>query len=115
MDERDYWSHLEFRVCDEFAGMEDEKLRQLWCDGFVPSEYLVTGRRPRIVGRAWICRGSDQAEWDFTLRLPHRVRSRDDIVWISLLPPQNVTRWLSVDEERRQIKIKPSFAVPDLA
>jgi hypothetical protein len=115
MDEHEYWSRLEFRVCREFAGMPDGKLRNKWCDGFIPSQYLVTGRRPRIVGKAWICAGSQQAEWEFTLRLPRRIKSRKDIDWAALLPAEDVNGWLSLDEERRRITIEPGAAVPDPA
>jgi hypothetical protein len=30
------------------------------------------------------------------------------------MPPENVTRWLAVDEDRKLIQIDPGEAVPDL-
>jgi hypothetical protein len=42
------------------------------------------------------------------------MRSRDQIDWASLLPPSNVTRWISFDESRRTIEIEPAAARPDL-
>jgi hypothetical protein len=115
MDEADYWASLEYRVCREFAGMPERRLQYLWCDGFIPSEYRLDDPQPRITGRAWICNGPKQAEWEFALLLPRPFRSRQEIDWASLLPAENVTRWLSLDERTRRIEMEPAAAVPDLA
>jgi hypothetical protein len=112
--EADYWVRLAFRICREFAGMSDRHLQYLWCDGITPEEYLLDDPAPRITGRAWICNGPKQDEWNFTLFLPHPVDSREEINWASLLPPENVTRWLALDRGRC-IQIDPLAAVPDLA
>ena len=114
MEEEDYWSWLEFRLCREFRGMTEEQLSDYWCDGMYAEAYLVTGRRPCILGRACICKGSHQALWKFELLLPHRVKSRGDIDWAAIMPAEDVTRWLAVDKERRFIQIEPAAAVPDL-
>ncbi|HBI41439.1 MAG TPA: hypothetical protein DDY78_01100 [Planctomycetales bacterium] len=115
MNEADFWARLEYRVCREFAGMPETHLRHLWCDGFIPEQYLLGDQAPRISGRAWICNGRRQAEWEFTLLLPRPVNSRDEIEWSSLLPPENMTRWLSLDQAGKRIDIEPAAAVPDLA
>jgi hypothetical protein len=115
MNEDHFWGSLEFRICREFKGMPTGKLQRMWCDGLVPKQYFVSGRRPRIIGTAWICGGTDQREWEFILRLPSRINSREEIDWSSLLPPENVTRWISIDEERGRIQIEPAAAIPDLS
>jgi hypothetical protein len=74
MGEADYRASLEYRVCREFAGMAEHRLRWLWCDGFIPQQYLISEPTPRIVGRAWICDGPSQHDWEFTLFLPRRGR-----------------------------------------
>ena len=114
MNEATYWASLEYRVGREFAGMLDGRLRCLWCDGFLPEQYLLDDNRPRITGRAWICKGSQQEEWEFTFLLPNPVGSLNEIDWASLLPPDNVTRWLSLDQTGMYIEIDPAAAVPDL-
>ena len=91
MDEAEYWVRLEYRVCREFTGMRERRLQYLWCDGFIPGEYLLDDPRPRITGRAWICNGPRQAEWEFTLLLPRPFHSREDIDWGLLLPADSVT------------------------
>ena len=60
--------------------MQNLDLRYLWCDGFTPERYLLHGSEPRITGRAWICHGTRQDEWKFTLFLPQPVKSRDEFV-----------------------------------
>ncbi len=113
MVESDYWVHLEFRVCREFAGMRENHLRGFWCDGFIPAQYLLEGPSPCIKGRAWICNGPRQDEWKFTLFLNHPAGSSSEIDWASLLPAENVTRWLAVDAKGKRIQIEPSAAVAD--
>jgi hypothetical protein len=115
MVESDYWVNLEFRVCREFAGMLENRLRFLWCDGFIPEQYLLEGPSPRIRGRSWICNGPRQDEWEFTLVLNHPVDSLSEIDWASLLPAENVTRWLTADTLGKRIQIDPSAAVADAA
>ncbi len=115
MIESDYWVALEFRICHEFAGMQENHLRFLWCDGLLPEQYQLEGPSPCINGRVWICNGSLQEKWEFTLFLDHPVRSPSEIDWPALLPPENVTRWLAVDLSGKHVEIEPSAAVADAA
>ena len=115
MDEKSFWVSLEFRLCGEFAGLSERRYQYFWCDGFIPSQYLLDDSSPRITGKAWICNGQRQAEWDFALLLPKPFRSREEIDWASLLPPPSVTRWMAFDDGRRYIEIEPAVALPDLA
>jgi hypothetical protein len=81
MTEPDFWPHLEFRLCREFAGLPDNHLRFLWCDGFIPEQYLLDDPSPRITGLAWICRGANQEQWSFTLLLNRPYGSRSESDW----------------------------------
>jgi hypothetical protein len=108
--EADYWLRLEYRVCRELAGMEDKALRFLWCDGFIPEQYLLDEPTPRITGHAWIGNGPrKQDRWKFTLFLDQAVCNRDEISWSALLPPDDVTGWLGVDLDHRQIEFNLRF------
>jgi hypothetical protein len=113
MNEDEYWLALEFRVCREFAGMPENHLRFHWCDGFSPQQYQLEGPFACITGRAWICDGPKQEEWDFTLLLKPPASSQSEIDWSSLLPPENVSQWLAVDLALKRIEIEPSAAVID--
>src|SRR5579872_3955841 len=93
--------------------MPERHPQYLWCDGFDASEYVLNGPSPRITDRCWICNRPHQAEWEFALLLPKSIRSRKDIDWASLAPPENVTRWMTFDERRQYIEIDPAVAVPD--
>jgi hypothetical protein len=113
MDEACYWVSLEYRICREFGAMQNWDLRHYWCDGLIPERYHLLGSEPRITGRAWICYGQRQQEWTFTLYLPEPIDSQEEIDWASLLPPENVTRWLAFDQETRCIQVEPSAAILD--
>jgi hypothetical protein len=115
VDEREYWSSLEFRVCRELDGMRRKHRGTLWCDGFAPGAYFLSDPIPRIEGITWIGYDANTDEWRFTLYLTRPVATRDDIEWDSLLPAENVTCWLAIDEPGRRLQIEPSAAVPDLA
>ena len=114
MHEDFFWLSLEYRLCHEFAGMPSRYLRSLWCDGITPQFYLLDNEVPKITGRAWICPGQRQEEWDFTLFLPHPYESRETIDWAALLPPGNVTCWIALDPHRKILQIEPAAAVPNL-
>ena len=58
MDEDTFRLRLEYRVCRELAGMALREVRVFWCDGFIPSHYLLGDRPPRITGTAWIVQGA---------------------------------------------------------
>jgi hypothetical protein len=67
---------------------------------------------PRITGLAWIGSVPRQEQWAFELVLPNTVRSLEHVPWHTLLPAEDVTDWLSIDLEKRQIRIVPSVGVP---
>ena|GEM_PF-855521 len=114
MDERDYWLRLEYRVCHELDGLRHTEARPYWCDGFEPRGYFVDGPNPRILGHAWMGIGPRyQERWEFTLLLDRPVRSAGEIEWSALLPPDDVTRWLTVDPGHKSLVIEPSAAVRD--
>ena len=110
MVEAEFWSSLEYRLSREFIRLRERRYQYFWCDGFIPSEYLLDGPSPRIIGRCWICNWDAQASWEFALLLPGPVASREAVDWASLHPAEHVTDWLSFDEDRRQIEIEPAAA-----
>jgi hypothetical protein len=110
VDEDNFWSRLEYRVSAEMAGLADRQLRGLWCDGFLPDLYLLDDPSPRIEGRASV--GYDgQGEWRFSLLLPATVACREGVPWSSLLPPPDVTQWLTVDRVGKRLVLEPAVAV----
>jgi hypothetical protein len=104
VDEQDFWVRLEFRICAEFAGFADVRLRRFWCDGLVAEEYDFAGPEPCIRGRAW-CGGTGQEPWRFTLVITPGVGTREEIDWSALLPSDGSTGWLSPHPEARSMTI----------
>lgn len=113
MDETSFWSALEFRVCRELDGDEDCSKERMWCDGFVPHLDAFDPRGDRVRGDAWVCFGSMQERWTFELRLPRKVRTYEQIPWAELLPPVDVTAWLTVDRKGKRLVVAPADAVSD--
>jgi len=113
MDERTFWVALEFRICREFSGMPERHRRYWWCDGFEPIEYHLDSLEPTIAGQTWICNGPKQEIWRFTLYLDKPYPSRQEVNWAELLPPNDVTCWIAIDEAAKKIQIEPTAAAPD--
>ena len=103
---------MEFRVCRELDGIPACQKLGLWCDGFIPQTYKVTRRKPHVHGTVWIGIGPlDQEEWEFTLLLGQACDCPEQIPWAELLPPENRTKWLTVDLEKKQLVIEPRRAI----
>jgi hypothetical protein len=112
MVEKDFWLSLEFRICSEFAGFEDKRLRHYWCDGLCPEEYDLQAEEPCVRGLAY-CGQSGQERWRFTLLLGASVCSQTAIDWSLLLPADHVTGWLSPHPLERTLIIDPLSAYAD--
>lgn len=113
MTESEIWNRLEYRLCKGIAGLKELQFRGIWCDEFIPLDYLFDAAVPCIKGRVWICKGDEQVEWTFLLLLPAHIRSIESINWNELLPPDDTTRWLSIDEHTQQVEIDSGAAIPD--
>ena len=124
--ERQFWIGLEFRVSSE---METQQIKArvreptrrtrgrslahykrlpLWCDGFIPERYLLDRVPGRITGVVWIgfIGVTHQEQWKFTLVLPFSASGRADIRWSDLLPASEVSGWLVVAPEKKEIEVR---------
>ncbi len=114
--ETDFWQRLEFRLCREMAGNREWAALGLWCDGIRPDTIGLNSTPQIIEGKAWVGIGpKHQEEWSFGMVLPTRVEHRSQIDWDALLPPDDVTGWMSVDRERRRLELEPGLAIRDEA
>ncbi len=110
MTEQQFWEKLEMRVRREFAGLKDNQLCRLTCDGFSARTFFPHEDGTRIVGQVWtLCGG----EWDFELIVRRRIEAWEDVRWDELLPADDMTGWMSVDLERKVLKIDSAAAYPD--
>jgi hypothetical protein len=122
VEEPEFWGRLEYRICAELEGFEDDQLRWYWCDGLVPDRYDRHGGHWHISGRAWIetrnkpgrgqRRDSRQEPWTFTLIARHP-GDRDAIDWDQLLPSDQLTGWLTPDPASKTLKIDPASGYND--
>lgn len=113
MDESAFWLRLEYRVCQEIDGLGHPELRRFWCERFMPAWYKPGEPSPCILGYVWIGIGPrEQQEWEFALWLRGPVASREAIEWSALLPPPDVTRWLTLDPIGKRLVMEPAAAVP---
>ena len=62
-------------------------------------------------GTIWIGK-TGQTVMEFTMALPDNLPNYDELPWSDLLPPEDVTAWLSVDPKRKLVAIDLSKAEP---
>jgi hypothetical protein len=105
LDKASFWVRLEYRICAQLRGSEDNRLRYYSCDGLIPEEYDLLGEQRCIQGRAWIGHGRLQEEWKFTLLLAPAVMEQEEIDWAALLPQDTLTSWLTPDPGRKTLMI----------
>jgi len=110
--ESEFWPRLEYRVCREFAGLRETQLRELWCDGFIARTFFPLGSGTKIVGQVWI---TAEEQWEFELIVRRRIEAWENVNWDELLPGEDVTGWMSVDLQRKLLKIDPAAAYSDLS
>jgi len=84
--------------------------------GHPPHEHARAISPRRVPGLARLGTGSrGQEQWAFTLLLDRWIRSAEEVDWPALLPSDDVTRWLTVDPQHKQLVIEPTAAVSDAA
>jgi len=109
--EDEYFGHLEMRVSRELAGMGRTELRGMWCDGFRPEKFVVTGGGSHVAGKVWIDDGrGKQSLWNFVLLLGRSPVERDGVRWSEMMPAEDSTGWMYMDFGRQFLKIKLSAA-----
>ena len=112
MEEPEFWTRLERRICAEFAGFADRRLGYYWCDGLLPEDYDLTNAERQVNGVAW-CGPDGQERWRFTLIVGHDTTTRDNIDWSALLPGERLTGWLTPDLQNKTLRIEPLSGYDD--
>jgi hypothetical protein len=91
--------------------MDDKVLIGMWCDGIRGDIVRPEGGRAYLYGTIYLGK-TGQTPMEFKMNLPDNIASKDDIVWSKLLPPEDMTAWLSVDPKRKLAMIDLSKAEP---
>lgn len=85
MDEHEFWQGLEFRICAEFAGLTDQRLRYYWCDGLIPEGYDLASAEPASAAPPTAGNAANQPGAVAVHRGP-RPAGAPQINWPALLP-----------------------------
>jgi hypothetical protein len=109
LEDKEFWSALEFVLSAWFRSCGDRSLGGIWCDGISPSRASDTKHGIAVFGHAWIGEGSrKQHEFAFSASIPQRLlaRRRHDVV----------LKDVEFDLERKKLSftVEPAFGVPDL-
>jgi hypothetical protein len=103
MTEREFWTALEFRVSREIASFRDNKLRFLFCDGFIPDDDQPNDHV--IAGDAFIS-GDDRTHSRYRFRSFVPPSGPEGPRWDSLLPADEHHDWLTVDRDEQWIEMR---------
>ena len=92
MTEYEFWIGLEFRICRELSGMSDAVLRLMSCDGICGDfvrfpKYETREGHAYLYGTIYLGKAG-QTAMEFRMTLPDNIASKDDIVWSTLMPPE---------------------------
>jgi hypothetical protein len=114
VDESDFWTRLEFRICSELRSSDEGHLRYYWCDGLLPGRRARQGGKLHITGHAWIGqhKQSGQELWTFTL-LASSDADPEDVDWRELLPAEHLTGWLTLEPGDKALTIDLAAPPPD--
>ena len=112
LDESDFFTFLEYRVCDELPVLDRKEILGLWCDGLSPEGDEMLNGRCTIHGEAWMGgvpgrpRGAAyQESWRFHAALPQGVVRSADLDWQPFCPPVDATGWLEVEPDECSLTI----------
>lgn len=110
MDEREFFSKLEWLICAGLKELVSNDQRCLWCDGLIRELDWLSEVPPRIEGRAWMGgiagkSAGHQERWAFVL-LPDPSAIEAGLVnWEALDAASQGEQWLSVDVEAKKLVI----------
>ena len=112
MDECDFFTFLEYRLCDELPLLQRKEILGLWCDGLSPERDEILNGRCTIHGEAWMGgipgkprQASVQERWRFCAVLPQGVMRSPELDWRAFCPPMDARGWLEVEPDERTLTI----------
>ena len=77
INDREFWTHLEFTLTRWLADQEAKDLRCLWIDGFLPESITNTQYGVDVEGEAWVgTSGSEQSAYRFVASIPQAMIDR---------------------------------------
>jgi hypothetical protein len=73
MEDRDFWSRLEYEVSAWMRNSEEKALQYSWVDGFMPERITNTQRGADVEGTVWVADESRQDAYRFLVSLPQKL------------------------------------------
>jgi hypothetical protein len=74
IDDKEFWTRLEYDASRWLEGLEDKTLRGLWIDGFLPDGIKDTKHGIDVEGTAWVGDGPrKQNQYRFVVSIPQRM------------------------------------------
>ncbi|MFO1458948.1 MAG: hypothetical protein U1G08_06025 [Verrucomicrobiota bacterium] len=97
LQDRDFWSRLEFAACRWLAASNDPRISRLWIDGLLPESITNTRLGTDVEGVAWLTNGNTQQAIRFVASIPQKLlqSNRETVVLYSF----------HLDEERRLLEL----------
>ena len=112
MVESEFFTFLEYRVCDELPRLYRKEILGLWCDGLSPGRDEILNGRCTIHGEAWMGgipgkprNATHQEPWRFSAALPQGVVRSSVLDWQPFRPPIDASGWLEVEPDERTLTI----------
>lgn len=103
LNDRQFWTRLEYAASQWLENSEDAVLRQFWVDGFLPDRAMDTKFGADFDGTAWVGVGARRQErFRFIASLPQEMLARK--------APAFVIEKLSLDETQQTLRL--TLALP---
>ena len=98
LDDKDFWTRLEYDASHWLESSDNTTLKRLWIDGFLPEFSTGTKRGADVEGMAWVgIGGREQYQYRFVVSVPQEMLHRSTQTF-------SIER-LSIDEAKQILQI----------
>lgn len=105
LNDREFWTRLEYAASQCLENSEDAALRRFWVDGFLPDSARDTKFGADFEGTAWVGVGARRQErFRFIASLPQEMLVRK--------APAFVIELLSLDEAQQKLHLTLALPAP---
>jgi hypothetical protein len=74
IDDKEFWTRLEYDASRWLEGLDDKTLRGFWIDGFLPDGIKDTKHGIAVEGTVWVGNGPrKQKQYRFVVSIPQRM------------------------------------------
>ncbi len=73
LNDKVFWSYLEFYASSWLSRLDDKVLKHFWIDGFLPEMSTNTKYGIEVEGMTWVVDGQRQAPYRFIISVPQKM------------------------------------------